>query len=511
MIASRNLIHKNIYFAALILIFVSMPLSRFGMSFGQIILIGNWLAEGNLKKKWNIFWHNKAAVVISSLWLMHLIALLYSSEIHYALEDLKKKLPVLLLPLILVSIPALKFNKVKIIFYFYFAAVLAGVLIGYYILFFKEILDVRELSPFISHIRFSMHIVMVIFIGIYFIYYERRSVLKLLFLFSIILLLLYLVAIESVTGFVIIFVISVVILSFLVNNLSKRGKINAIFAIVLIVLSTFSYLGYVYHSYFDAIDSRDLKARTAKGNLYYIAEDDLVENAFHVYWYICEKELKEAWNERSNIAFEGQDARKQELKYTLIRYLNSLGLRKDAEAINSLSDEDIHNIEKGIANVVYTRHFDPRARIYKLFWEYSLYKKKSDPSGHSFIQRIAFWQHGWNIVKKNPWIGVGTGDVAQAYQDEYESGNTILQKEYRYRSHNQYLAILIGFGFIGLLWFLFVLIFPVYYQQKQKSYFYMVFFLIMVISMITEDTLETQAGATFYAFINAFLLFLNKD
>jgi hypothetical protein len=34
-----------------------------------------------------------------------------------------------------------------------------------------------------------------------------------------------------------------------------------------------------------------------------------------------------------------------------------------------------------------------------------------------------------------------------------------------------------------------------------------VFFIIIFMSMLTEDTLETQAGATFFAFFNALLLF----
>jgi len=35
---------------------------------------------------------------------------------------------------------------------------------------------------------------------------------------------------------------------------------------------------------------------------------------------------------------------------------------------------------------------------------------------------------------------------------------------------------------------------------------YLSFFIIAVISFLTEDTLETQAGVTFFAFFNSFFL-----
>ena len=38
----------------------------------------------------------------------------------------------------------------------------------------------------------------------------------------------------------------------------------------------------------------------------------------------------------------------------------------------------------------------------------------------------------------------------------------------------------------------------------------MTFFIIAIVSFFAEDTLETQAGVTFYAFINSFLLFAKE-
>ncbi len=40
---------------------------------------------------------------------------------------------------------------------------------------------------------------------------------------------------------------------------------------------------------------------------------------------------------------------------------------------------------------------------------------------------------------------------------------------------------------------------------------YYVFYVILILSMLFEDTLETQMGLTLFAFFNSFLLFVYKD
>ena len=77
------------------------------------------------------------------------------------------------------------------------------------------------------------------------------------------------------------------------------------------------------------------------------------------------------------------------------------------------------------------------------------------------------------------------------------------------RSHNQYLAITVAFGIVGLLWYLFSLLYPLSVKDN-RNYLYLVFLFILLFSMLTEDTLETQIGVTLFAFFNSFLVF-TKD
>ena len=123
------------------------------------------------------------------------------------------------------------------------------------------------------------------------------------------------------------------------------------------------------------------------------------------------------------------------------------------------------------------------------------------------FQRIEFIKASLNIIKENILFGVGTGDIANAFANYYEETNSKLLPENRFRSHNQYLAITVAFGIVGLLWFLFSMFYPIFADKKNRNYLYLIFIFIMALSMLTEDTLETQIGVTLFAFFNSFLVF----
>jgi O-antigen ligase len=211
------------------------------------------------------------------------------------------------------------------------------------------------------------------------------------------------------------------------------------------------------------------------------------------------------------MSFDGNDAQNQKLRYTLTRYLTSKGLRKDKEGIAVLTDGDIRNIENGIANVNYTRGIGVESRLMKILFEYQNFKMTGDASGHSVMQRIEYWKTSWSIIQKNFWFGVGTGDMNVAFQQEYELQNSKLDPEWRLRSHNQYLSFWVGFGLLGLLWFLFALIYAPLKTRSFHNLTFTIFFIIFMASMLTEDTIESQAGVTFFVFFNSLFLFLYPD
>ena len=251
---------------------------------------------------------------------------------------------------------------------------------------------------------------------------------------------------------------------------------------------------------------------TALGNAY--NHDTLsvqTENGYPLFIYVCLDELKSSWDEISSMKFDGKNKKGEDIKFTLIRYLTSKGLRKDAEAVRSLSTNEIKAIENGIANVNYVGKSAVTTRIMETFWEFNDFNTGGNMNGHSAVMRIEFWKAGLGIFKNDPLIGVGTGDIKNAYKEQYNKMDSPLNETHRLRSHDQYISIAVAFGLIGLIWFLITLVYPFVKNKLWKDYFYFVFLLIAVLSFLNEDTLETQSGVTFFAFFNALFLFGRKN
>ena len=197
----------------------------------------------------------------------------------------------------------------------------------------------------------------------------------------------------------------------------------------------------------------------------------------------------------------------ENLEATLVRYLASKGLRKDFEGVAALDEQDIHNIEQGVANYLNWSHPGIYSRLQETLFEYSQYRRLNNPNGGSLSQRLEYTRASFHLIRKHPLFGVGTGDVATAYQQAYEELQSPLELQHRHKAHNQYLAIAVAFGLLGLALFLVALLLPYLKERRCRTYLYTIFLVIALLSMLPEDTLETQAGASWFAFFNSLLIF----
>jgi hypothetical protein len=505
------------YLFGIFLLVGSLPYSKFLISVAEITLVISWILEGGLKQKINLFAKNKIALALSSLFLLHLLGLLYTSDFIYGAEDVKKKIPLMLLPLIFSSSTPLSKQMFEKILAVFTLSVLIATFICFYVLLGytdKEILQPQQASIFTSHIRFGLLISLSVFILGYFAAEKKSMILKITFLLLITWMIMFLIMMESGTGLVCTIAVSAVLLFRIILGISKPALKIAMLSIFILCIAGTIKIFYSTVTQFknpSITSAGQLPVFTKKGNPY--TQDTLskeVENGNYVWLNICEPELAEEWNSRSNIHYDGKDLRGNEIKYTLIRFLTSKGLNKDAEGVASLSVGEVKAIEKGIPDVNYIVLFNPTARLQKIVWEFDTYLRGGNPSGHSVVQRLEFWKAAFGIIKEHPLIGVGTGDVKDAFANQYDKMNSPLTKEWRLRSHNQFLAICTAFGIMGLIWFLTTLFYPFFANKNFNNYFYLVFFIIAFLSMFGEDTLETQAGVTFFAFFNSFFLFIRE-
>ena len=529
------------YLVGLILVAAFIPTSKFGLSVSQFYLLALWLLVGldmrainkmfpekpflsritsrialsfkgiwnNIKIRSNDFIHNKVAVVMVSMYLLHFVGLIYTSDFQYAFKDIRIKLPLLVFPLIISTMKPLNRKQFDTVLWFFISSVFFVTMLGFIKYLRRDFVDVRELSVFVSHIRVSLCMVFSIFVlGYYLVKRNFKPFIKALIVILMLWFLWQIMIWESFIGIVIISILTVsVLLISIMRNRNRIVKISVLTAVAIVVLSVSYYLYDMIYRYRtpEKIVVEQLDTHTKLGNPYvFDTVGYRIEDGRYVGIYLSIDEMINAWNARSDkkinsIYDDGYGS--------LIRYLTSKDLRKDAEGVSQLTDDDVMNIENGIANYNYIENPGLKTRIMKIMVAYDNYADGRDANGSSVFQRIEFIKASLNIIKENILFGVGTGDIANAFANYYEETNSKLLPENRFRSHNQYLAITVAFGIIGLLWFLFSMFYPIFADKKNRNYLYLIFIFIMALSMLTEDTLETQIGVTLFAFFNSFLVF----
>lgn len=499
---------------------ISLPLWPLLTSISQFILLGNWLIAGVLLKKFSIvenFRKYKTPLVsFCVLYFIHLLGLIHTENFIYAANDLKIKLPLLVLPVVIATSPKISERKFIHLFYFLIIALILSTFISIFrfILSTKIIAtEIRKISHIISHIRLSLLINLGIFTGFYFLYKAKYSnkLQKWFLVISILWLIIFLLLLKSLTGIVIFLLISGLVFLFLITKVQNfMIKWFSILAVITVVLVIFSFITHSISKFYsvESIDFETIDKKTLNGNPYtHHYEDKTIENGHYVGLFQCEKELRREWNKRSKIDYDGKDNRNQGLKFTLMRYLTSKGLKKDSIGISKLTNKDILLIENGIANYIYVDKYGFYPRIYQTIWELDVYFKGFNPSGHSVSQRFEYLKNGFDIISENFLFGVGTGDLQDEYLKKYAENKSPLYYKFRRRAHNQYVTFVIAFGIIGFMLVMFSIFYPPIRLHRFKNFYFTVFFIIAILSMLNEDTLETQAGSTFFAFFYSLFVF----
>ncbi len=428
------------------------------------------------------------------------------------------KLPLLALPIILASTKKLNKKEWKYILGVYFLTLLIlsfaslAKLLGINDI---DIIDKRELSINISHIRYGLNFAVAICLIFYFRFYYSKKRIILLTLLAI----WFIVCIISFQLYTALICVSIVILIKLFHSIFYKGKLKWKLVSLTILLGIFylffSTVSHVYKDYYSIVsldyDQNNVSYQESiDGEYYWIdKEDKRTESGVYIRRFIAWEELEREWNKRASIDFHGLDLKDQFLSHTITRYLSSKGLKKDSTSISKLSQAEIDAIEKGIANVYYLNHSAIKNRIHKTIYEIDNYKKTGNANGFSIAMRLEYWKTAFKIINKNPILGVGTGDIKDAFQEQYAVDDSVLEDQYRKRSHNQYITIAATFGIVGFIVFILILFIPLFYLKEFRSV-YICFFTIALLSFITEDTLETQAGVTLFAFFNCILL-LNQS
>ncbi len=542
---SNKPIFRRVYLAVLIFIAISLPLSRSGMTQGMILLLVLWLwsdfqmsvarrffkqkgffrgffllagylwglAKESFVEKTTLFLKNKPAVVFASIYLLGLAGLFFTGNFPEATHRLRIHLPLLLFPLVFSGLKPLSAKEFRTLMFFYVAALLAGTLIGSVKMITGNYVDVREFSPFISPVRFGLNIVFGVFALLYFMVRDKTFsvTLKTVMGLLVVWFLWFLLKMESVTSLGLFVILSMgIAVYFGLHTAKKTVKAGILALIVLIPFLLFLYVKKEISqmTHVSAAQMPSFSGKTAKGNPYVFDTVHYgVEDGRYVGAYLCLPELKKAWEQRSRIPFDGKDKNGNPVETTLIRYLTSKNLRKDAAGVGQLTQKDIQNIENGIANVHYVDHPGLHSRLLMMVKGWQVYQMTGRAGGNSVLQRYGYFRAACRVIRKNFWTGVGTGDLLNALGSEYVGMHNGLEGYAGFFSHNQYVDVFAAYGIFGFLWFLFALVYPPVKTRSFRDYFFLVFYVLMLLSMLSDDTLETHAGVTLFSFFLTLLMF----
>ncbi len=514
-------IHHSVYFVLLFVLVGSQPVSNFMMSGMEILLAVNWLLEWDFRRKFKFNHLDKKEypgggvgihvhpllLAFVVLMLVHLIWLIPSQNVDYGWHDIFKKLPLLVIPLVVLTSMPLNRKQLEWLFFTLVATVTVAALIGRVRIWQQPDLPYREV-PFISHIRFALNVALSLLLIVGFIVMRHRGKglkgmvcdwLTWVLLGVVLFLVDFLLRIHSYTAFAVLGVAASVTLIVYWKRIVHKGARNVCAVLLAAVVVAFVVMTLLYRrDYYKprALMEQPLASMTAGGHTYEHEQDGLVECGNLVNNYVCRCELESEWAKRSAMRLSDTTENGYTVLPTLVRYLNAMGTTKDSVGMGLLTAADVRNIEQGIANPVYANGGVIRQMYYVMFFEYESYRCYRAVKGFTMLQRLELWRCAWIVFTKSPLFGVGTGDIVDACHLQLLKDRSPLAGT-DIHSHNQYLTFLGTFGIVGFLLIAALFVWAVRKEGLLRLPVAMGYLVILLTSFLTEDTLETLAGAVF--------------
>jgi hypothetical protein len=484
-------------------------------SIPQIILLGNWLLEMDFARKGRELKQNKLFWILSSVFFIHVLGLFYTSDMEAGINDIRTKSPLLILPMVMLTTRTLSLKEFHILLYSFIIGCFANTAWCYvYTFILHHNQTVRSASRFMSHIRLGLYLNMAICACVYLSFQMRNLLNTLVQLSAIIYFLFIMYALGLASGFANFLIVIFLMSLYFVFRRGTAMKISVLGLLVLTFFGIGSYVNNVYCEQFTVKESpTNLRLeKTASGqNYYHYAGEPQLENGFYVQYNIHFNELRRGWNRmRPNDTLNINEGTSTQRLHILLRYMSSMGLTKDSVGFAQLKDQDIENVKSSITNYKIPDWSYFHKRVYELVNEYEGFKKNrhGNASGHSLNMRLYFWKTACHVIKQNILFGVGTGDVQAELNKAYEELKVPLEKEWYKRPHNQFLTVFLAVGIIALIIFLISIFLPAIQLRSEVHILYWPFFVMAIVSFLMEDTLESQAGLTFYAFFNTVFISL---
>tara|TARA_R110000868_G_scaffold162747_1_gene394231 strand:+ start:7034 stop:8167 length:1134 start_codon:yes stop_codon:yes gene_type:complete len=124
--------------------------------------------------------------------------------------------------------------------------------------------------------------------------------------------------------------------------------------------------------------------------------------------------------------------------------------------------------------------------------------------------RKLHWESVLETISHNSLlVGNGSGSNRDYLYNKYREYKLTAAYENKYNAHNQFLEVLLNYGFFGLLFFLFLLIYLAILFINSKNSLAISFLLTLIIFMLTESILERHSGVIIFTLFMS--LFVKTD
>lgn len=138
-------------------------------------------------------------------------------------------------------------------------------------------------------------------------------------------------------------------------------------------------------------------------------------------------------------------------------------------------------------------------------WGYTAYDIeqsaiKESANDYSLSRRLLAHKVAISIFRQNIITGIGSGNISSEIERIYREEHPYILPENIITPHNQYLKTLAGEGITGFFIFITCFYFPLFYRRNFRFHLLSSLYILLSLSFIVEDTLETQLGLNFSVF-----------
>jgi hypothetical protein len=502
-----------VFYSLLGLFAVALPASITASTVIQILFAANWLFSGDYREKLKRVASNKPILTLCAVFLVYLTAMLWTKDLENGFgKELLNKLPILTLPFFIASekpINKLVINWLPVLFCL---SVFVVSIIGSVMYYRDDLLDSRQLSPFINHIHFGNMVVLSVFWLPYSV--QKLNLQKCWFFISIAIstwLLFFIFRMATLTSWIGLLLIAIFFGLYWLRSgtFDRLKKMVVAFLVLAMVFMIVLFIQLFKPLLLKKDYQGESTPLTSVGNPYrHDTDRSDRENGYLVFSFISDQELKEAWKMRSSIPFDSLGKGKNEIRGTVYRFLTSKGLKKDRDGLDQISDEEVMAIEQGIPNYLYIQWPSILVRVHQSLWELQRYALSGDPRGHTITQRLELWKAGWVAVREKPFLGWGTGDLPEAMKFGLRKIDSQMQTFMK--PHNQFLYLLLMSGMAGTIIILFLLINYILRSYAFRHLPMKIALILFMVTMFSHTILDYQISLGFFLFCLLYFGEMNK-